>query len=418
MQTGQITQTYENRKTGNKYIKDFKEHSISPCIVTKILLSILIIYEEWYMELRGGIPYLLQILAVLIVISSIFEMGKKIPMLIQNRVFVFWGIFGIVAFIYSGLFGISETNSTSSLFTYFSFLIVCLCAGMVSEVEKNTYWINAPIIVIVILSAYCSITNGYQRLNDDSTVISMSSNNNPNNLGLMMDIGLFSLLFPQKRQRFIQLLLRLGLAVVSFYVILRTGSRSALVAAVFITVFAAYLYIKFASGKPKEIIIKRVIVIGLGVTAALVLITYMKNHGSSGTSISRLRNGFSWSAFVGRTDLYEEAWGVFSEHPIFGIGYDCFRLINSRSYFTHSTYMELLSCTGFVGFAIFLYPVFIGLHDNIRFAYKDKGRRLALLIMLILSGFFGILYYTIVFMMMLYLIIYPTKTSTEDNSTL
>ena len=54
-----------------------------------------------------------------------------------------------------------------------------------------------------------------------------------------------------------------------------------------------------------------------------------------------------------RIYLYEEAWKLFLQHPIFGVGYANFGPMHYGVY-THSTYAEILSCTGLMGFIPFV----------------------------------------------------------------
>lgn len=398
-----------------KYIKassNKKRH----CIVTKILLSVLIIYEQWYMELTGTtIPFLLQILALAIVLFTFFEIGNQVFDLIQNRTFICWTVFGIVSFIYSSTFGISDTTSTSGLITFFSFLGLCLCAGMVSIIENDSSWINTPIIIVSLLSAYCALTNGYERLNSNSIVISMSSFNNPNNLGLMMDIGIFATLFPKKKASIVSWVIRCAMTGLFFFVVLKTGSRSALIAAIIIIAFALFNFLRYTEGATSSKRAKRIIVIVIAIVACIYIVSYLQKNSTEGTSIYRLMNGFTQSQYSGRGNLYQKAWEYFTEHILFGLGYSCFS-VKENGVFTHSTYMELLSCTGLIGFILFLYPVMTGITENIRNLKNDKGRKLSLLLMMIVSGLFGILYYNLVFMMLVYLTICDPKKMDQKGS--
>ena len=54
-----------------------------------------------------------------------------------------------------------------------------------------------------------------------------------------------------------------------------------------------------------------------------------------------------------RVYLYEEAWRAFLRSPLFGLGYANFAPLHYGVY-THSTYAEILSCTGLMGFVPFM----------------------------------------------------------------
>ena len=154
----------------------------------------------------------------------------------------------------------------------------------------------------------------------------------------------------------------------------------------------------------------------LAICVCFFVIRYMLQNSAEGNSVYRLLHGFNRNEYSGRGDLYQKGWKYFLEYPIFGLGYDCFKVVE-HGVFTHSTYMELLSCTGIVGFVTFLYPVLAGLYENIVFVKNDNGRKLALLLMMIISGTFGILYYNLVFMILIYLMICDPEQLDQKGST-
>ncbi|MFS0750386.1 O-antigen ligase family protein [Oceanobacillus sp. 1P07AA] len=63
----------------------------------------------------------------------------------------------------------------------------------------------------------------------------------------------------------------------------------------------------------------------------------------------------------GRTVLYQRAWELFLENPIFGIGWGQFVVITSgllsRDLIVHNVYLQLLSETGLIGFMIIIIPI-------------------------------------------------------------
>ena len=136
---------------------------------------------------------------------------------------------------------------------------------------------------------------------------------------------------------------------------------------------------------------------------AIVVASFIGNANVSGSAIRRLVDKFNVESFSGRTVLYNLAWDMYKEHPIFGIGYNCFASMSGYGYFTHSTYMELLACTGSIGFILFMSPVLSGTVRGLRSFKKDEGRSTTILLMMLVSGLFGIVYYNMVFLMVLYL---------------
>ena len=97
-----------------------------------------------------------------------------------------------------------------------------------------------------------------------------------------------------------------------------------------------------------------------------------------------------------RTDLYDVAFMLFSENPIIGIGYNNFGNVAGIGYFSHSTYAETLACTGIIGCLLWFGPYFACakklflLH---RYNKEGCNRWIALYILIIFMGLFGIIYY-------------------------
>lgn len=382
---------------------------IRPIDISKILITVLIVYEQWYLYKFGPISNLLQILAVLIVIVTVCASSSSLIRLVKERTFAFWMVFGVTSLINAILFSSYTRQALSSLQTYFSFLIVCLCAGVVSVHDNSRSWFQYALIIVCVLCAYSTITSPYLYRNEGYYVITMSSLNNPNNLGFMMSIGIFALMLPEKKPKKIGWIIRGALALVFMYVIVNTGSRSSLLCGAAVLFLSLYFNYKFSEGTGIAKALKRVSIILVIIIGILFAIHMISKSGGSGNGLSRLLERFNRNAFSDRGGLYIIAWDIFKAHFLVGVGYDCFALFSGKGIFTHSTYMELLSCTGIVGTFLFLYPVIRGMRDAIASVREDNGNKLTILIMMLISGLFGITYYTIVFMMTLYLYLLPIK---------
>ena len=384
--------------------KCYRETGISKSI--KILLTILLIYEEWYLEKYSAIPYVLQILAVLIVGFTFLYSYGSLSYYISNKSFLAWLFFGVFAALNALLFSAEPSYAFNSLGTYFSFLAISFCAGVVSQKTCDLEWLRRAMIIVSCMCAFSAIFYGQPYKNGLYYVTTMSQNNNPNNLGLMMSIGIFFMLMPRKKQSAFAWIVRTLLSASFVYVVVNTGSRSSLLCCVTVVAFSLYSHMKNTSGNAVNRYIKRAALILACMSALLVIVNTVASFSGSGTALNRLIERFNSDSFGGRTELYDAAWEIFLQHPIVGIGYNCFRVLGGYGYFTHSTYMELLACTGIVGFILFLGPVLSGLKYAIYSMPENRGSKIILLAMLLLSGFFGIVFYNIVFMMVLYLIIF------------
>lgn len=72
----------------------------------------------------------------------------------------------------------------------------------------------------------------------------------------------------------------------------------------------------------------------------------------------------------GRLELYAIAWGLFKQHPIFGIGWERFMSYNTYHHDVHNTYLQWLCETGLVGFILIFVPTVVLLWKSFKNAKK------------------------------------------------
>ncbi len=391
-----------------------KMSSILPgCI--ELLTGALLIYEGWYLEKYTAIPGVLQILALMIIGLTAILIMRHMKQAVNSTI-VWWGVFGLYSLVSAWLIGANMYIVTDALFTYFSFIAVTYCAGVVSSYTKNYVWFSKTIMIVCMMCAVSALSNGVQYKNGEHYVITMSNHNNPNTLGLIMAIGIFILLFYERNNGLIGRILRIIFAGIFFIVTVNTGSRSALLCAVAVIGIYIYSLLKNTNGKILVRILKRMFVIIAVCSVVMIAVQYLLENNISGSGINRLFEKMNGDSFSGRTDLYVVAWQMFLDNMLFGVGYKCFASLGGFGYYTHSTYIELLSCTGIIGFVLFMVPIISGLKNAIRFFKNDNGRGVTILMMMIVSGFFGIVYYGMVFLMVLYMEM--NRIPTIRNSTL
>ena len=85
--------------------------------LVKLLLMVLLVYQGWYVEKHGVIPYFLQILAVLIIgLTCVLNMKKLSGRIRMRLPTVEWFLFGLIAFV-TGNFGGNSDIVNDALFT-------------------------------------------------------------------------------------------------------------------------------------------------------------------------------------------------------------------------------------------------------------------------------------------------------------
>ncbi len=125
----------------------------------------------------------------------------------------------------------------------------------------------------------------------------------------------------------------------------------------FTTLSLAFCYYCTAKSREKA---KRILIIVLGGTLFLLILYYAIKHVRLGVfrKLNAMLNNLEKDEDItsGRLSLYAVAWKYFLKHPIFGIGWENFRVIPELGQIisTHNIYLELLCETGVVGTAIFL----------------------------------------------------------------
>ena len=370
--------------------------------IIKLQLVLMIVYEGWYLQKYTVIPGLLQILTLTILATTAMLLLKN-PECGKNNVVGYWIFFGMYSLVAALIVNADMFYVADCLFTYFGFLAVIYCAGVVSNYTQDYGWFSKTYLLVGLLCACSALFDGFPYRNGQYFVTTMSANNNPNTLGLTMSIGTFVAVFPERPPRLLGWVMRTALLLAFLLVTLNTGSRSSLICELVVIALFIYSRLKNIKGSFAERLIKNTALVLAVFVIIVIAITYFDKGGITASAIQRLVDKFNAKSFTGRTDLYDLAWKMYKENPVFGIGYNCFKTTSGYGYFTHSTYMELLACTGTIGFLLFLSPVLAGTWYGLR-AYKhDGGRSATILLLMLISGLFGIVYYNMAFMIVLYI---------------
>jgi O-antigen ligase len=182
------------------------------------------------------------------------------------------------------------------------------------------------------------------------------------------DMHLFRLVGTFLDPTFLGLIIVFGL-VLSIYRFIDTRNKKLLIVIAFLLISLAFTYSRasylafFAAALLigyREKLIKKILLIILGMIVAIFLLPTAKNH-----SIELFRS-FS---VLARFDNYKNTLHIFSKSPIFGVGYDnmCIayqKYIGIQDFSSHacsgsdSSLLFILATTGIVGLMIFLSVVF------------------------------------------------------------
>lgn len=340
----------------------------------KISLLIFLLYLTWFKEAYYSVEYIqyisIGILTVLVILEGATQSGiRKIKL---NNFFVTFAAFGLYVFLSGLMIAKNQPLFFVYIARYLVFFIVCLDCIYIYNREQSMQWLFQIILICAIFCAVQTILAGAS-YNNGIRVTTMSRHNNPNKLGMIIVLGTFSLLQDYERfnkRLFINFIL---LAAFSYTVILTASRKMFLALVVLIVMWAIRFFRTEVSGRctwRKGVGIFLLLASGVGV------IYFFVNNYSSTALFARM--GFlstgSYS-LDSRAIMYKEAVQLWLEHPFFGIGYAQFGEYTSTHYiYSHSTYAEILSCTGAIGTVLFFAPLINELIKSIKLVAKAPKR--------------------------------------------
>ena len=265
--------------------------------------------------------------------------------------------------------------------------------------EGSLTFCARTIVIVMGLGAIHALTN----MDSFNQRLALSETGNANVFGHNAVLGACMTPLAFKNDTRIKKILHIGLVILFTMAVVISASRMSFIALV------GYLGIYLLVIAPRSIRPSRFSwgVRFLGVLGVAIVVLYFVSESLADTLVIDRMNELFNVLDTGEGDgearlyLYEEAWKLFLQHPIFGVGYANFGPMHYGVY-THSTYAEILSCTGLMGFVPFVcYYLYISreLKKGVRL---DNAKRLStnhhlvlVFIVLLLLGIGEILIYKI-----------------------
>ena len=230
---------------------------------------------------------------------------------------------------------------------YAAQIIVCITLASLKPINKNEYiyleriFLISSIVYAILVIYSCRMLGVSRSIHGD--VILFGTAFDPNFIGLIFvaasAIALKNVL--ENVWRYVSIF-----ALISFaFAILYTASRGSFLS-LGLVILLIFIYstreFKYSFGTK---------IIGLGFLAVAVYFFTDSISSSFEDQIARMTSLNENDSDNGRFELWNEAFRVWKEYPIFGSGLGGMYRINH--YATHNTYLELLSECGIVGFFIF-----------------------------------------------------------------
>lgn len=352
--------------------------------IPKIIVFFYLLYMFWYREAIENSMFFLYGGTGIVILATLYFVNKKSlkEFRLPNNL-IWWGYYAVFS-VFTGVVAVNYQSVISSLITYCAFLLICMCVGIICIGNNEVDWVLKEIIIISIICAIYTIFNGYGYYNG-IIVTTMGPNNNPNTLGVFMVFGIFAVLFLDKRS-IIAFFISLVLCSLFMYVIILTASKKALLGAVLLLGMWLFVYIKnlVREDKITKLLVFLILFIGLTVAFAPRVVEYYLGSGA----YTRMQTLTTSGSSLERLSFYKEAWGMFKKSPLVGVGYKQFMYHSPSGYYSHSTYAEVLSCSGFIGILIFFKPVMNCLKSVYQSMRRKPNYKVAILLLIIIIELF------------------------------
>lgn len=354
---------------------------------SKLFYVLLVIYYAWFQVVFFQVPNMLLILGVC-------TMGFIILHALQTRTNILkslttelklWILFTFTSFAFGLLVAVNQGYLISSITTFSQFLVLIFGIVYISNQDQN---IDFFIKVFITFTIICAITTVFWGVNYGRGQISMGLNNNPNELGITMAIGVCCILYKLSFKKLIYSMVAFSAILLLIYVTLLTGSRKSFFSVVLIMIywftFVAFKDIKALRFTQK---IKGVFAILLMIGASYcILYPFFKDSILLGRLINLFESGSET-----RVGMYSVGIDLFKQSPLVGIGFNNYRAASIYGTYSHSTYAEALACTGMVGSILYFFPYIIILINYVKMVTSRKLDALLLKQARVMLGLFGVL---------------------------
>lgn len=223
--------------------------------------------------------------------------------------------------------------------------------------SNRFYWLGLVFCAL----ASCAMVLMFPRTFSDMSGRVFGPLGNANAFGVMLVTALiFVMVGALCERRLLAKLLYLAAAGLLFSVELETGSRQAIIGTVVggFMIIACYVY-GTRAGLKGVLVSVAILVVLLPVAYSIASTSKYWYRMEVAIMASKGDTTDADSSLLGRMWLYQRAWEVAVDHPVFGAGLDNFRMAAGQKIgmrigtYSHSNYMEILASTGFPGFIIY-----------------------------------------------------------------
>lgn len=355
--------------------------------LSKLFFALFIFYQAWFQGVFFSIPNMLLFLGagmIGFIILNALQTKANILQIFTAEL-IFWILFVFTSLVFGLFVAENKLFLISALTTYSQFLVMIFGIIYISIKDKKIdYFIN----VLIILATLLAVTTLMFGIDVGGGRISLGHDINPNSLAITMAIGVCCILYKLNFNKLIYTLVSFSGILLLMYVILLTGSRKSLIAVILLLIywgiFVVYRDIKSISLSSKIKGILSIIIV--------FIIGYYLIYPYFADSIifQRLLALFEDNGGK-RVRMYSEAYELFGNNIMVGIGFNNFRAVSIFGTYSHSTYAEALACTGIIGCILYFIPYLLLSLRYLKFFFNRKMNILLLKQGRILLGMFGMI---------------------------
>jgi len=319
---------------------------------SKLFYALLVFYYAWFQVVFFQIPNMLFVLGAgmigFILLDALMTRTNITKSLTSEL--ILWFLFAFTSLAFGLMVAVSLENLLSTIIDFFEFLFLMFVIVYISNKDRS---INFFVDVFIALAITCAITTIFWGVDYDHGRITMGLSNNPNTLGITMALGICCVLFKLNLKNLGYSIAAFSAILLLIYVCLLTGSRKSFLSILLIIIywfaFVVYKDIKAVRFGEK---VKGLLAIMLVLVAGYyILLPYF----SDSVLLSRLTVLFESGSEV-RESMYSEAFDLFKQSPLVGVGFNNYRALSVFQTYSHSTYAEALACTGIIGCILYFTP--------------------------------------------------------------
>ena len=294
-----------------------------------------------------------------------------------------WLAFTVIELVVAPFVSANVSYATSSLTTFLKLVIMCLCLEYTAFIDNNSDFLIKLMYFDSLLYVFFMITSE-NTIGGRLALVNANADANVCLIGIVTG----SMMIGKSKKGFNILILASMIPMI--YASLMTGSRKSLYCMLFY--LGLWAFAEFRTTWKTLSFGKKMGIVCLAAIAVFFIIKIGIPFFYASNTYLRMTDSYVINSDQVRITLYQEAWDHFKKHPIFGIGFNQFRLYNARGLYSHSTYAEILACGGIVGVILFFIPhiwMLYWLIKILRFekTYEERKETLLMLVYVLSSLF-------------------------------